>query len=314
MRVVSLLPSATEMVHFAGASGSLVGVTHECDYPRSVEKLPKLTASKIDHHSMTSAEIDEEVGRLSDEGSIYALDAKLLEELSPDLIVTQGLCEVCAVSENVVEKAVAGMPGRPDILSLNPTSLDEVLEDAVRVGDALGRGDEARSKVAALRERLARIEKSVSDLPRPKVGCIEWLEPPFSAGHWVPEMVRLGGGEDILADPGEASRRMDWEDVFEASPEVLVLMPCGFDVERTMKEVHVLAERPGWKDIPAFRNDRIWVVDANSCFSRPAPRLVEGVEILGRVFHPEAFSGEPDPKDALRLTETDIGGRDGASS
>ncbi|MGH3086379.1 MAG: cobalamin-binding protein [Rubrobacteraceae bacterium] len=302
MRVASLLPSATEMVHFAGATDALVGVTHECDFPEGVQRLPKLTASKIDHHEMSSSEIDEAVGRLSDEDSIYALDAELLEELSPDLIVTQGLCEVCAVSENVVERAISALDARPDLLSLNPTSLDEVMEDAVRVGDALGRGDETRSKVEALKRRLARVEESVSGATPPRVGCIEWLDPPFSAGHWVPEMVKLAGGEDLFAEPGEPSRRMRWKEVFEASPEVLVLMPCGFDVERTMKEVHALAELPGWRDVPAVRDGRVWVVDANSYFSRPAPRLVEGVETLARVLHPEAFVDTPEPADALRIT------------
>lgn len=307
MRVASLLPSATEMVCFAaGDSAPLVGVTHECDFPKGVENLPKLTASKIDHHTMTSSEIDEAVGKLSDAGSIYALDAKLLEELSPDLVVTQGLCEVCAVSESVVEEAVAGIENRPDILSLNPTSLGEVLEDSVRIGEALGRGDEARSKISASRERLSRVEETVSGKERPRVGCIEWLDPPFSAGHWVPEMVELAGGEDVFAVPGEASRRMEWGEILEASPEVLVLMPCGFDVERTMEEVHVLAEKPGWKNIPAVENERVWVVDANSYFSRPAPRLVDGVEILAEIFHPESFPGDLGSRDAMRLA---VGGK-----
>ncbi|MGI8540615.1 MAG: cobalamin-binding protein [Rubrobacteraceae bacterium] len=303
MRVASLLPSATEMVYFAaGDSDSLVGVTHECDFPRGVENLPKLTASKIDHHTMTSSEIDEAVGRLSDAGSIYALDARLLEELSPDLVVTQGLCEVCAVSESVVERAASEMSVRPDILSLNPTSLEGVLEDTIHVGEALGRGDETRRKVSGLRERLSRVEEAVSSLPRLRVGCIEWLDPPFSAGHWVPEMVRIAGGEDLFAGSGEPSRRMTWEEITEASPDVLVLTPCGFDVERTMGEVHILAGKPGWREMPAVKNGRVWAADANSYFSRPAPRLVEGVEILAHILHPDAFPEAPDPRDALRLT------------
>jgi iron complex transport system substrate-binding protein len=304
MRVASLLPSATEMVHFAAdSSAPLVGVTHECDFPEGVENLPKLTASKINHHEMTSSEIDEAVGKLSDAGSIYALDARLLEELSPDLVVTQGLCEVCAVSESVVEKAVAGISNRPGILSLNPTSLGEVLEDTIRVGEALGRGGETRRKVESLRGRLSRVAEAVSELPRPRVGCVEWLDPPFSAGHWVPEMVELAGGEDVFAKPGETSRRMTWEEISDAAPDVLVLMPCGFDVERTMEEAHTLAGRPGWRDIPAVANGRVWACDANSYFSRPAPRLVEGVGILARILHPEAFSGEaPASEEAARMT------------
>ena len=304
MRVASLLPSATEMVHFAGAGNTLVGVTHECDYPPDVQNLPKLTSSKIDS-SMTSAEIDAAIGRyLTDTGSIYALDAELLEELSPDLILTQGLCEVCAVSMSLVEEAASALQRRPEILSLNPASLGDVLEDAARIGEALGRGKETGEKIAALRERLARVEEVVADLPRPRVGCIEWLDPPFSAGHWVPEMVHLAGGGELFSSPGEPSARLTWPDVFEAAPEVLVLMPCGFGVERTIHEARALPEVPGWDGLPAVKNGHVWAVDANSYFSRPAPRLVEGVEILAHILHPGALRKEPETSSAVCFSMT----------
>jgi iron complex transport system substrate-binding protein len=302
VRVASLLPSATEMVHFAGAGESLVGVTHECDYPPSVQNLPKLTSSKIDN-SMTSAEIDAAIGRhLTDTGSIFALDVDLLAKLSPDLILTQGLCDVCAVSMNLVEEAASALQRRPEFLSLNPASLDDVLGDAARIGEALGRGKETSEKIAALRERLARVEEAVAGLSRPRVGCIEWLDPPFSAGHWVPEMVRLAGGEELFSRPGEPSARLTWPDVFEAAPEVLILMPCGFGVELTIHEARALPEMPGWDELPAVKNGRVWVVDANSYFSRPAPRLVEGVEILARILHPKAPLGEPEAAGAVRFS------------
>jgi iron complex transport system substrate-binding protein len=292
LRVVSLLPSATEMVHFAGAGDALVGVTHECDHPPGVERLPRLTSTPIDPR-MTSAEIDAAIGeRLTDAGSIYALDAGLLRELAPDVIVTQGLCEVCAVSMSLVERAVAGMEREPRILSLNPASLHDVLGDTVAVGEAVGRGEETRRKVAALEERLAGVEEAVAGLERPRVACIEWLDPPFSAGHWVPEMVRLAGGEEVLADPGEPSARMSWEEVFEAAPEILILMPCGFGVKRTVHEA---------RSLTAVESGRVWAVDANSYFSRPATRLVDGVEILARILHPGAFPDSPGPAAALRL-------------
>jgi iron complex transport system substrate-binding protein len=296
VRVASLLPSATEMVHFCGAADALVGVTHECDYPTGVDKLPRVTSSKIDGHDMTSAEIDAAIAEhLTDSGSIYGLDAKLLDELAPDLIITQGLCEVCAVSMDLVREAAAGLKNEPEVLSLNPTSLRGVFEDAVRIGEALGRGKETRAKVAALEKRLARVEEAVADLPRPRIGCIEWLDPPFSAGHWVPEMVRMAGGEEILAKPGEPSARLAWEELFEAAPEVLVLMPCGFDVQRTVEEARrVLPRLPGWNELPAVGEGRVWAVDANSYFSRPAPRLVDGVEILAHIMHPEDFFGKPE--------------------
>jgi iron complex transport system substrate-binding protein len=303
LRIVSLLPSATEIVHFVGAGDALVGVTHECDYPPGVENLPKLTRTSIDQHSMTSAEIDAAVGeRLTDSKSIYSLDANLLEELNPDLVLTQGLCDVCAVSSDVVEQATAALSEIPRVLSINPTTVYEVLGVTVEVGDAVGRGGEARAKVDALRERLARVEKAVAGLPRPRVGCIEWLDPPISAGHWVPEMVQLAGGEELFAHAGEPSKRLSWVAVFRAAPEVLLLMPCGFDAARAAGEARVLPGIPGWEDLPAVENGRVWAVDANSYYSRPAPRLVEGVEILAHILNPEVFPEAAKPKAAVCLS------------
>lgn len=295
MRVVSLLPSATEMVHFAGAGDTLVGVTHECDHPPGVEKLPHLTSSLIDGENMSSAEIDAAVNRnLTDDESIYALDVELLEELAPDLIVTQGLCEVCSVSLNLVERVAAGLKIQPEVFSTDPTSLREVLDDTVAVGELVGKEDETRRKVAGLQERLVGVEEAVSGLENPRVGCLEWLDPPFSAGHWVPEMVRLAGGEEVFAGPGERSVRLSWEAVFEADPDVIVMMPCGFDAGRALQEAGQLPALDGWWDLSAVKEDKVWAVDANSYFSRPAPRLVEGVEMMARIFHPEAFSGRPE--------------------
>jgi len=301
-RVVSLLPSATEILHFVGAGDSLIGITHECDYPSGVETLPKLTSTPLDYHSMTSAEIDAAIGEnLTDTGSIYALDAELLEELEPDLVLTQGLCDVCGVSLSVVERATVGLTKAPRILSMDPTSLGGMLDATVEVGEAVGRGAEAREGVASLRERLAHVEEATAELPPPRAGCIEWLDPPFSAGYWVPEMVRLAAGEELFAREGEPSARLSWDEVFEAAPEVLVFMPCGFDAARTVEEARALADRPGWSDLPAVRKGRVWAVDANSYFSRPGPRLVEGVEILARILHPEVFPEAPEVRDALRL-------------
>ena len=308
MRVVSLLPSATEMVHFAGAADTLVGVTHECDYPPGVENLPHLTSSLIDGKNMSSAEIDAAVNRnLTDDDSIYALDVELLEELAPDLIVTQGLCEVCSVSLNLVEQVAAGLTYRPEVFSTDPTSLREVLEDTIAVGELVGKGEEARRKVAGLEERLSEVEEATSGLDRPRVGCLEWLDPPFSAGHWVPEMVRLAGGEELFAGPGERSVRLSWETIFDADPDVIVMMPCGFDADRALYEARQLPALDGWEGLSAVRNNRVWAVDANSHFSRPAPRLVEGVEILARLLHPEVFPGDPEAAGAVRFSSTRSG-------
>jgi len=297
------------MVHFAGAGGTLVGVTHECDYPPGVERLPKLTSSEIEGRGMTSAEIDAAVKRrMTDTGSLYALDAGLLEELAPDLILTQGLCDVCAVSTDLVERAAAGLKNDPEILTLNPTSLRDVLDDTTRVGEAVGRGHETREKISTLEGRLASVRARVAGLPYPRVGCIEWLDPPFSAGHWVPEMVGIAGGEELFAGPGEPSVRLAWEEVFEAAPEVLVLMPCGFGARRAAEEARrMLPGLPGWDHLPAVKAGRVWAVDANSYFSRPAPRLVEGVETLARLLHAEAFPGAPNTALALVGASTEVG-------
>ncbi len=317
MRIASLLPGATEIAGLVGAAGDLVGVTHECDYPPGVERLPKLTTSRIDPSRMTSAEIDAAVtelgsagpgsGALTDEGSIYGLRTDLLTELAPDLVLTQGVCDVCAVSLSVVERGVAGLDPAPRLISLNPASISDVLDDVVTVGDAVGRGEEARRERESLRKRLARVEERVSGLPRPRVGCLEWLDPLFSGGHWVPEMVRAAGGEDALAAPGEPSERITWERFARSEPEVVILMPCGFDAGRALSEAVALADTEGWGETPAVRGGRVWAVDANSYFSRPAPRLVDGVETLARILHPEAFSDAPDERAAIRFSGLPVG-------
>lgn len=290
------------MIHFAaGDVESLVGVTHECDFPPGVEKLPRLTSSKIDHETMTSRQIDEAVGEMSDAGSLYALDAALLEELRPDLVLTQGLCEVCAVSEGVVKEAVSRLTDRPELLTLNPTSIAAVLEDSLRIARALGTETATSEKVAGLRQRLDLVEESVAGRGRVRVACIEWLDPPFSAGHWVPEMVRLAGGEDVLAAPGEVSRRMTWDEISSAEPEFMILMPCGFGVERAMEEVAALENAAAYRELAAVKGGKVWVVDANSHFSRPAPRLVDGVEIMAKILHPEAFADEPEKSSAVHI-------------
>ncbi|WP_273889274.1 cobalamin-binding protein [Rubrobacter naiadicus] len=301
MRIVSLLPAATEMVALAGAEDELVGVTHECDHPPGVRRLPKLTSTPVDPSCMSSAEIDAAVNRLSDEGSVYALDAGLLARLRPDLVLTQGLCDVCAVSPSLVEEAVSGLHPRPAVFSMDPRSLGEVLEDALAVGEAVGRAEEVRGRVASLRERLRRVGELSSSTEPVRVVCLEWLDPLFGAGHWVPEMVKIAGGEEAVSEPGEPSRRIGWEEVVRASPEVLVLMPCGFDARRAAREGRMLARLPGWENLPAVAQGRVWAVDANSYFSRPGPRLVEGVELLASILHPELFPLPPDPRRAVRL-------------
>lgn len=317
MRIASLLPGATEIAGLVGAADEIVGVTHECDYPPGVERLPKLTTSRIDPSRMTSAEIDAAVtelgsagdgsGTLTDEGSIYGLRTDLLAELAPDLVLTQGVCDVCAVSMSVVERGVAGLDPVPQLISLNPAYISDVLDDVVVVGDAVGRGEEARREREFLRERIARVEERVSGLSKPRVACLEWLDPLFSGGHWVPEMVHAAGGEDALAAPGQPSERITWERFVRSEPDVVILMPCGFDAGRALSEAAVLADKECWGETPAVRGGRVWAVDANSYFSRPAPRLVDGVETLARILHPESFPEAPDERAAIRFLGLPVG-------
>ncbi|WP_047865941.1 cobalamin-binding protein [Rubrobacter aplysinae] len=319
MRIASLLPGATEIAALVGAGDDLVGVTHECDHPPGVERLPKLTTTPIDPSRMTSAEIDAAVtslgssagasGALTDEGSIYGLQTDLLAELAPDLVLTQGVCDVCAVSMSVVERGVSDLDPVPRLISLNPSSLSEVLDDVVTVGEAVGRGDDARRERDSLRQRLADVEDRVRGLPRPRVACLEWLDPLFSGGHWVPEMVRAAGGEDALAAPGEPSARISWEHFAQTEPGVVVLMPCGFDAGRAATEARILEEAAGWSRVPAVRENKVWAVDASSYFSRPAPRLVDGVETLARILHPEAFPEGPEgPNERAAIQVTRFSG------
>jgi iron complex transport system substrate-binding protein len=303
MRIASLLPSATEIVYALGLGESLVGVTHECDYPDAARSLPALTKSLL-ATGLTSAEIDAAVTESQrDEHTIYALDTHLLAQLEPDLVLTQSLCEVCAVPRAEVEAAVCSMPRAARVLSLDPSSLDDMLADIGRVGVDTGRQREARDVVTALRGRIEAVQAKTAPLSKPRVFCAEWLDPIFCAGHWLPEMVGVAGGVEGLGRLGIDSVRIDWQAVREYAPEAVVLMPCGFDAEGALNEARFMMQREGWADVPAVRNGRVYVVDANAYFARPGPRLVDGVEILARLIHPEAFEAPLPETWAYRLVE-----------
>jgi iron complex transport system substrate-binding protein len=304
MRIVSLLPAATEICFALGLGNDLVGVSPECDFPAAATVIPRVSRSLLDYEDKTSAETSAMVGkRLAAGHPLYKVDEKGLREARPDVIVTQGLCEVCApIAEDV--RAVANrLPKKPRIVTLDPHSLKDVLEDLERVGKACGAPVPARTVVDELRERIERVAflaARVSD--RPRTVCLEWLDPLFAAGHWVPEMVELAGGQDVLAKRGEPSRRVEPKDVVKATPEVAVLVPCGFDLDRSLKETPTLTRQSWWSDLPAARQDRVWVADGSSYFSRPGPRLVSGLDILAHILHPEIFPRAPAPKDALPWT------------
>jgi len=294
MRVASLLPSATELLFAIGAGPDVVGVTHECDWPPEARGLPSLTSSLFDHAGSAPGEIDRHVRTAVHEGSgLYALDAARLASLQPDLIVTQELCEVCAVSYRQVVSAVRELPGEVPILSLEPEGLDDIMETAVVLGRATGHEEGAERLVASMHHRIA----VVGALPavgggRPAVACLEWTDPLMAGGHWVPEMVRLAGGDDVLGAEGSRSAEVAWDDVVAAAPDVMVLMPCGFGLERSLACAGEVTSRPGFDALPCARTGRVAAVDGSSYFNRPGPRIVDGLEMLAAILR---SAGPDDP-------------------
>ncbi|WP_431920620.1 ABC transporter substrate-binding protein [Amycolatopsis tucumanensis] len=284
MRIVSLLPAATDLVAELGLAGQLVGRTHECDWPPGVEDVPVVTGSGL-HTAMSSREISQAVGGAHAGSALYALDAAKLAALRPDVVLTQDLCEVCAVSYRRVTDAVRMMDAGPRVLSLEPRTLAEVLDCLLLLGDVLGVPDVARAKHARLLARLADLRERTRDLPRPRVAAIEWLDPVWPAGHWVPEQIAAAGGEPLLARPGEHTKAIDWAAVTAAEPDVLLLLPCGLPPARTEAELGLLTSRPGWADLRAVRAGQVWILDGPSYFNRPGPRVVRGAEILAHVLH-----------------------------
>nr|BAL55796.1 periplasmic solute binding protein [uncultured Acetothermia bacterium] len=299
MKIISLLPSATEIVYELGLGDCLVGVSHDCDWPPDVFKKPKLSQAVV-HSEMPSAEIDAIVReRLHSGLSVYHIDAELLQKLNPDLILTQELCEVCAPSFDDVRQAVKLLHGQPKIVSLEPHTIEDILDNILTVGEVTGREDRARTLVAQLRRRIERIRAKTETLAhRPRVCCIEWLEPIMIGGHWVPQMVEYAGGEDWLGELGQPSRYADWEEILHYNPEIIVLMPCGFSIERTLREMDVLTELAGWEELTAVKEGQVFIVEASAYFNRPGPRIVTGLEILAEIIHPEIFS-ELAPRDSF---------------
>lgn len=299
MRIVSLLPSATEMICALGLEDDLVGVTHECDFPPFVNTLPKVTQSLIPAGA-SSADIDRLVReQLRATQALYRLDLPTLEQLRPDLIVTQALCDVCAVAEDEVRSAVCALPGTPRIVSLEPQTLGEVFDAILHLADITGVQQRGEKVVHELKARVeARTIKSAGLHYRPRVALLEWLDPPFSSGHWGPELVRLAGGREGVGREGQRSRTLRWDEVIKWEPEVIVIACCGFSVERTLEDLPRLWAVPGWRTLPAVQGDRVYVVDGSQYFSRPGPRLVDSLEILAHALHPEVHplpDGLPPP-------------------
>ncbi len=296
-RVVSLIASSTEIVCALGFEDRLVGRSHECDFPESVKRLPLLTEAKLDTGA-PSSEIDQRVKAILQEGlSVYRVDAARLRELAPDLIITQTQCQVCAVSLHDVEDALrewlGAKPGNgsaPTIVSLEPNALADVWADIRRVAVALGAPERGETLVLDLQRRMAAIAEKTRALPdKPTVACVEWIDPLMAAGNWMPELVEMAGGVNLFGEAGRHSPWMTWDELRAAGPDVIVVLPCGFDIPRTRAEMPALAGKPGWAELQAVRNGRVYLADGNQYFNRPGPRLAESLEILAELFHPPLF-------------------------
>ena len=310
MRIISLLPSATEIICALGLEKQLVGVTHECDFPEFVRALPKVTRTPIPSHA-SSADIDELVrGQLKTSQSLYTLDLPTLESLRPDLIVTQALCEVCAVAEDDVQVAVRSLPGSPQVINLEPQTLSQVFDSMRQVAEAA----DVRPAGNDLVERLtARVDdvvaRSAGLTQRPRVVLMEWLDPPFSCGHWSPELVRLAGGIEGFGREGLPSRTVRWDEITAWRPEVIMIACCGFDTERTMRDVRLLPAVPGWQDLPAVGSGRVYVANGSHYFSRPGPRLVDSLELMAHALHPAVHPLPAGLRPVPCLTDTTAGTR-----
>lgn len=291
MRIVSLIASSTELVCALGFEDQLVGRSHECDFPASVKRLPVCSEPKFDPKG-SSAEIDRRVREIVSRSlSVYRVDALKLKELQPDLIVTQDQCEVCAVSLEDVEEAVCDWLGsRPKIVSLKPDGLEDVWKGFERVADALGVREKGRQLVDRSKERMREISEKARRLgPGPSVACVEWFDPLMMAANWIPEFIEMLGGKNLFGHAGERAPRTQWEDVVRRDPDMIVLMPCGWAIERSLEEMPALTRRAGWKDLRAVREGRVFVTESNQYFNRPGPRLVDSLEILAQIMYPGSF-------------------------
>lgn len=294
MRICSLLPSATEIIFALGLGDSLVAVSHECDYPPAASRLPKITRSNIPSN-VPSSEIDLRVSAaLETQGSLYELDLPLLASLQPDLILTQRLCDVCAVSFDLVQAAVKSLPSQPEILNLEPRSLEDIFQNVLMVASVTGSEAAGAKLVGLLRQRVDAVRVKTAALKkRPRVFCMEWVDPPYCGGHWMKELVEIAGGCDELANLHQPSRRIEWKRVLEFAPEVIVLTCCGFDLVRAEQEVAILAGFEGAPELPAFQAGRVFATDSSHFFARPSPRIVDSLEILAHLIHPELFAPPP---------------------
>jgi iron complex transport system substrate-binding protein len=309
MRIASLIPSATEMVHALGLGDSLVAVSHDCDHPPSVRDLPVVTRSYIPGDA-SSGEIDRAVRELRGASrALYSLDVDALEELRPDLILTQALCTVCAVSEEEVHVAARRLPGHPEVVNLEARSLEEVWDGIRLVGAKAGVRTRGEDLAAELSARVAAVAARSAGRPPMPIAFIEWLDPPFACGHWNPELVRMAGAADPFGRAGEPAQVIDWQRVADSRPELIFVAACGFGVERTLADMAALANMPRWWDVPAVRSGRVYVTDGSQYFSRPGPRLADSLDILAHAVDPDLHPLDPRLPAAVRVDVADLLGR-----
>jgi iron complex transport system substrate-binding protein len=303
MRICSFLPSATEIVYTLGLGDQLYGVTRSCDYPAEALSKPIVVRSILDEEGLTSGDIDRIVKEHARNGqSVYHIDMEALRAAEPDLILTQQLCDVCAVGYADVLTQVKDLPKKPQVVSLNPTSLGDVLEDMLTVGRVTGMSDRAQAAVSALRQRIDALrQQAAKATTRPRVFCLEWMGPLFVSGHWMPEMVKIAGGIDGVGNDRTPSTQIAWETVRDYQPEVVILMPCGADVPKTLSELDDVQALPGWADLPAVRHGRVYAVNSGAYFSRSGPRLVDGLELLAQIIQPELFPWMAPQEIAVRV-------------
>jgi iron complex transport system substrate-binding protein len=290
-RIVSLLPAATEIGAALGLMDQVVGVSHECDFPKEANARPRVTHCPVHNAGLASEEVDRWVrGALRNNGTIYTIDEQLLRELHPDLILTQKLCDVCAVDYGTVARLAETLPGPPRVVNLEPTSLADIFDDIRRVAEACGVSERARGIIARLSERVEAVRLRADRISyRPRCFLMEWVDPPFCSGHWGPELVEIAGGHDSLGRKHRPSAQVDWQEVVDTRPEIMVLALCGYDINRAQRDYELLRSFPDFDSLPAARGGEIYLVDASAYFARPGPRIVDSLEILAGILHPEEF-------------------------
>jgi iron complex transport system substrate-binding protein len=306
-RIVSLLPAATEIAGALNLMDDLVGVSHECDFPEEANARPRVTHCPVHNAGLTSGEVDEWVRRaLRENGAIYTINEALLRQLRPDVILTQKLCDVCAVGYGTVARLAESLPGPPRVVNLEPSSLSDIFDDIRRVADACGVPERAHELVAKLSKRGETVRERAAQITnRPRCFLMEWIDPPFCSGHWGPELVEIAGGHDPLGHKHQPSARIDWQEVLDAGPEIIVLALCGYDIDLARRDYESLRKFPGFDSLSAARDGKVYLVNASAYFARPGPRIVDSLELLAGILHPKEFPEfaprEPDAPRVLRV-------------